>query len=73
MADKKHIAVAGETWDSIAFKYYSDEFQASTLMNANALHLDKLIFEGGEVLTIPEIEETATVDTLPPWRQTDED
>lgn len=72
MATNKHIAAAGETWDSIAFKYYSDEFKASLLMDNNPLLLDKLVFEGGEVLNIPEISEQEKSDTLPPWRQTSE-
>ena len=72
MADRKHTAAAGESWDQIAFKYYTDEFKASELMAANRTYLDKVIFEGGEVLTIPEIEEIETTETLPPWRQTSE-
>lgn len=69
MAEIKHTAAAGETWDQIAFKYYTDEFQASALIKANKKYKDVLIFEGGEVLTIPEQEEEAAPDTLPPWRR----
>lgn len=66
----KHIAAAGETWDSIAFKYYTDEFQSTMLMENNRLLIDKIVFDGGEVLTIPDIQDDQRVETLPPWRQT---
>lgn len=69
MANIKHTAAAGETWDQIAFKYYTDEFKASALMQANVNFKDVLIFEGGEVLTIPELEDETAPETLPPWRR----
>lgn len=69
MANTLHTCATGETWDSIAFKYYADEFQASALMLANRDYIGTVIFEGGEVLTIPELQETVKSETLPPWRQ----
>lgn len=65
----KHTATAGETWDSIAFSYFADEFKADAIIKANIRYKDVLIFEGGEVLTIPQDEETTAADTLPPWRR----
>lgn len=64
--------VAGETWDSLAFDLYTDEKMSSRLIAENKEYADVLIFEGGEVLAIPildEDEEEETPDSMPPWRQ----
>ena len=64
-----HTCTAGETFDSIAFEYYTDELLATVIMAANKDLCDTLIFEGGEVLLVPVIEEDEeTPGTLPPWR-----
>ena len=63
-------AVAGDTWDSIAFDLYTDEMMASRLIQENKELADILIFEGGELLAVPIIEEDEeTPATAPPWRQ----
>ena len=60
-------AVAGDTWDSIAFEFYTDERKASLLIQENREYADVLIFEGGELLYIPVLEEEEAGGT-PPWR-----
>ena len=60
-------AVAGDTWDSIAFEFYTDERKSSLLIQENREYADVLIFEGGELLYIPVLEEETSGST-PPWR-----
>ena len=64
-----YTATAGETWASIAFKLWTEETLMWRLIQENPLHARTVIFEGGEELTIPEIEETDRKAAMPPWRQ----
>lgn len=64
-----YTATAGETWAAIAFKVWTEETLMWRLIEANPLHAHTVTFEGGEVLTIPELEETDRKAALPPWRQ----
>lgn len=64
-----YTAKAGDTWDSIAFKAYKVERMAHYVINANLKYINVLIFEGGEVLRIPIVDELETPATLPPWRR----
>lgn len=66
---KTHTAAAGETFDSVAFKYYGVEFMADKLMKENPLNVAKVVFTGGEVLTIPVYDDIESTETLAPWRQ----
>lgn len=66
---KTHIATAGEMWDQIALKYYSDEMKASFLLENNQELTDILIFDGGEKVKIPIIQESELITSLPPWRR----
>lgn len=65
----EYIAKAGETWDSIAFKAYKAERMAHYVIQANPKYIKTLIFEGGEALKIPILNEVETPKTLPPWRR----
>lgn len=65
----EYIAKAGDTWDSIAFRAYGVERMAHHIINANLKYIDVLIFEGGEVLQVPIVDEIETPATLPPWRR----
>ena len=52
---KTYIAANGDTWDSIAFKVYGDEFLCDRLSAANARKYEGvLVFEGGEEIDVPE-------------------
>lgn len=64
-----HTATAGDTWARIALDYYGEETLMWKLIEANPLHAQIVIFEGGELLKIPEIEETDFKAAMPPWRK----
>ena len=68
---KTHIAAAGESFDSVAFNYYGDEFMADKLMKQkeNLAYIDRVVFEGGEKLTIPVYDDLESTETLAPWRR----
>jgi phage tail protein X len=64
-----HTTVQGETFDSLAFEYYTDEKLASTIIEANRKYADVLVFDADVELKIPVIEEDEqTPGTAPPWR-----
>ena len=64
----EYTAQLGDTWDFISYKVYGDEKYVINLMVANPSHRGVAVFEGGEVLTVPDIN-TTTSTSLPPWRQ----
>lgn len=65
----EYVAKAGDTWDSIAFKAYGVERMAHYIIRENPKYIKVLIFEGGEVLKVPIVDEIETPQTLPPWRR----
>lgn len=66
---KKHIAKEGETPDILALKYYSDEFMASYIIEANTQYNNLMIYDGGEEIIIPVFDTLENDETLAPWRQ----
>ena len=65
----EYTTVTGDTWDAIAFDYYTEEKMASLLIQENPEYADVIVFDGGVTLRIPVIDEDAeTPDTAPPWR-----
>lgn len=64
----KYIAVNGDTWDSISYKAFGDEFQFAQIMEANREYSDVVIFVGGESVTIPD--QIVVEDTVisSPWQ-----
>lgn len=58
----------GDTWDIIAKDEYGDERYTSELMEANPDLLDKISFEYGIDIYIPDIE-IKDSSSLPPWKQ----
>ncbi len=70
MDETYYTTIQGDTFDGIAFEYYSDEKLASTIIDANPQYADVLIFDADVVLTIPILEEdNDTAASAPPWRQ----
>lgn len=65
----EHITVEGDTFDSLALQYYSEERLASTIIQANPDYCDTLIFEAGVLLYIPDVSTVEMPSTLPPWRR----
>lgn len=64
-----HKAKSGETPDLIALEYYSNEFMASYILDANPNYQNVMIYEGGEELVIPVFDTVEDDSTLAPWRQ----
>lgn len=64
-----HTAKANETFDMLALKYYSDEFMASYIIEANVNHSGVIEFEGGEKVKIPVFDTLENDETLAPWRR----
>jgi phage tail protein X len=65
-----YTTVEGDTFDSIAFEFYTEEKLASVIIQANPEYCDVLIFKAGINLNIPVISEDAeTPGTAPPWRR----
>nr|WP_314758248.1 tail protein X [uncultured Lachnoanaerobaculum sp.] len=68
MRDRIYIAESGDTWDSISFKIYENEFKVELLMNANKGLMHIFVFGGGERVKIPELPEDVS-SSLPDWRK----
>nr|DAN26838.1 MAG TPA: hypothetical protein [Caudoviricetes sp.] len=68
MKDRIYIAESGDTWDSISFKFYEDEFRIELLMNANKDLMHIFVFGGGERVKIPDLPEDVS-SSLPDWRK----
>ena len=64
-----YITVEGDTFDSLALRFYNDEKLASTIIQANLDHCATLIFEAGILLVIPDVSTVVYPETLPPWRR----
>lgn len=65
---------AGESFDSIALAVYGDEKYAEELLLANGQYFGKLIFIGGETLTLPDVRTMTDADTgqqisAAPWKR----
>ena len=66
MRERIYIAESGDTWDSISFKIYEDEFKVELLMNANKDLMHIFVFGGGERVKIPQLPEDVS-SSLPDW------
>lgn len=51
---KEIVAQQGQTWDMLAKIYMGDEVFTKELMLANCDKSDITIFDGGEILNVPE-------------------
>lgn len=64
-----YITSQGDTWDRIALKTMGSESYTGILLEANPDKQDIFVFSAGEVLTVPDVPESAvTADNLPPWK-----
>lgn len=64
----KYIAAMGDTWDSIAYKAYGDEFMCDDICKANMRTLEGVImFEGGEEVIIPDVVSSQVNVIKAPW------
>lgn len=69
MGSRAYTARAGDTFDLLAGQAYGEETMAGAIIEANPDYADTVIFDGGEVLTLPLVDRADTPDTLPPWRR----
>ena len=65
----KYVTVQGDMWDSIAYKVLGSVNYTDALINANLEHRKVYVFSAGVELNIPEVEDVATGNNLPPWKQ----
>lgn len=68
-----YTTIQGDTWDTIAKKMYDDESKIGTLMERNLDCLDTFIFDAGTDIYIPDVEEEEYDETLPDWRDDNEE
>lgn len=63
--------IAGDTWDTIAFRVYGSVLRTQALMEAreNIRLLDYQVFPAGIVVATPEFESPVAADDLPEWRR----
>lgn len=64
-----YITAEGDTFDILAFKYYTNEKLSSYIIQANLNYVDTLIFEQGISLSIPILNMIEVPESLPPWRK----
>ncbi len=55
---KEIVAEQGQTWDMLAKLYMGDEIFTKDIMLANSDKSDIAIFDGGEMINIPEDTDT---------------
>ena len=67
---KTYRTIAGDMWDSIAYKTLGDCLLMHLLIKANMQYSEIFIFPAGIEIVIPEIEVERKY-TLPPWKRGD--
>ena len=65
----EYMAKAGDTFDLLALRMYGDDQLAGYISDYNPDYSDILIFEGGEQLKIPIVDNVETEETIAPWRR----
>lgn len=70
MADARIVTpAAGDTWDWVAMAIYGDEKYTPILLQANPAYVDRVAFDGTEILTLPDLDtEDADEAQTAPWR-----
>lgn len=62
----------GEAWDQVAYRLWGREKLMHLLLEANPIHRDKVFFDGGEVLLVPDVAvalQPPVAPGLPPWKR----
>lgn len=67
---KTYRTIAGDMWDSIAYKTLGDCKLMHLIIKANMEHSETFIFPAGIEIKIPEVEIEKKF-TLPPWKRGD--
>ena len=66
---RKYMTVQGDMFDNIALEQMGDELYTDRLIKENPQYQDVYIFSAGVELTIPDVDNTAGLNMLPPWKQ----
>lgn len=71
MATIPYTTKQGDSWDKIAYEVYGDPFKIKELIEANPNLEIKQIFDDGEVVNVPVLQDTTVIDEdlLPPWKR----
>lgn len=69
---RTYVTTQGDTWDRIAYDTLGSEYKLPLLLEANKEHRKTVIFSGGILLTIPDVE-TSIETERPAWLGEDED
>ncbi|MBN3779915.1 hypothetical protein G3O06_20475 [Burkholderia sp. Ac-20345] len=74
MQAMRHVTIAGERWDTIAWHYYGDPTAYGPIISANPSADIKTVLPAGLTLLIPimtldEVDAQQTNQDLPPWKQ----
>lgn len=66
-----YMTVQGDTFDSIAFKFYGNEKLFNYLLEANPKYINTVVFSANVELKIPTLDVSimSTNDNLPVWRK----
>ena len=59
----------GDTFDALALDLYDDETLSSEIIKENPDYADVLVFDAGEILYLPVIEDVEQIATKPPWER----
>ncbi len=69
-----YVCSGGETFDSIALSLFMDEQYACDLLAANPSLCQIMVFKGGEVLSVPDLDiiqeeyQSAVASDVAPWK-----
>ena len=63
--------IQGDTWDTIAKRFYGDERRAQALMEErrNIRLLDIEVFPSGVTVAAPDVSDNTDLEDLPEWRK----
>lgn len=64
----KYTTIAGDMWDSVAYKTMGDEAYTDKIMKANPKFRRLFVFPAGITLNIPEPDVKKSAG-LPPWKR----
>lgn len=72
MMASTYTTIQGDTWDLIAYKTLGSEYLLPLLLEANQKYRKVVVFSGGIVLNIPEVD-TDEVTDRPEWLDDEDD
>jgi phage tail protein X len=67
-----HLTVAGERWDTLAWKYYGDATLFGPIIQTNPQIAIEAVFEAGLNIGVPMLvvnQAMQNVEDLPPWKR----